>query len=272
MNESQKSYLAAAIDGEGHISIGRPKEKKTVNADWEYVCNIGISNTNKNYLNYIKNITNMGIIFNNSIATIKHKGRYEWKLQIKETVLFLTSILPYLIIKKEQALLMLKFRETYEIKYGRFDTIPQNISILRELIYEEIIEYNKCGPNNIYYNNNPMIKQKEYKQNKLLILSKEQKNYLGSIIDGEGSINITRPRNQSYNRDWPYTPYIGVGNTNIDLLNYLLQITNIGIIETNTKETLTKKKSWVWRIQMLEILSFIEIILPYFIIKKEQVK
>ena len=85
-------YIAGFFDGEGSITHNKKGYRIT------------ISQTNKEVLNNIKNYTGVGNIFKNS------KRRSHWKdswvyyiAKQSDVFLFLKNILPYLIIKKNEA-------------------------------------------------------------------------------------------------------------------------------------------------------------------------
>ena len=107
MNESEKAWLAAAIDGEG--TLGIYKKKKSY-----YQTIILICNSSLKFVEKAREITNKGSISIHS----RPKGylpSYEWHVSKQGDCLeILTAILPYLIIKREKAeriLLYLKFRK-----------------------------------------------------------------------------------------------------------------------------------------------------------------
>jgi hypothetical protein len=98
MAEHEKSWLAAAIDGEGTITL-HWKRKRSVPTG-----KILITNNSKKFLDYAKMITRTG--------TTRQKQRgsksYVWLVSNRaDLIAILRQILPYLIIKRRQAEILL---------------------------------------------------------------------------------------------------------------------------------------------------------------------
>jgi len=91
------AYLAALVDGEGTITITRKKKY--------FQCQVIVSNTS--YLLY-EHLTKLG--FSATIAK-NGNGRLYWRLHVTgyQTDELLNGMLPFLVIKKEQAELLLRF-------------------------------------------------------------------------------------------------------------------------------------------------------------------
>ena len=97
--------LATAIDGEGSLSVIRHRKTKWLN----YTPQIQISNKSKEWLEYF---SKLGF---QKIQPIKWKNRtyYRITMRNREKVLFvLKLIIPYLIIKRKQAELLIEFCES----------------------------------------------------------------------------------------------------------------------------------------------------------------
>lgn len=100
------AYLAGIIDGEGCISIAKCKQKE-YRDKFFYSLRIQVVNTNAEVIDWI------GRIFGASITIKKHKnytniGYYAcWRGS--KAVDMLVSVFPYLIIKKKQARVILKY-------------------------------------------------------------------------------------------------------------------------------------------------------------------
>ena len=116
LTETQKAYLAGLIDGEGYISLLlylRPYGKGRVYQ--QFACKFSVSNTNLSLLQTIRSWVGEGTIRLNKrpkLATEKEKGwkaSYLWVIYPSVMRYLLPLILPYLIIKKEQAELVLSY-------------------------------------------------------------------------------------------------------------------------------------------------------------------
>lgn len=126
-NETQIAYLAGIIDGEGSIYVQRRKTK----TGWSYFPRFQIVNTNRKLMEWIHK-TFGGLIYDKP----RNHIRSHWKMQIewfttrKLLDQLLPLILPYLVIKQEQAEIMIKFRESFKIKYYK-RKVPEEIQDFR---------------------------------------------------------------------------------------------------------------------------------------------
>ena len=103
----QLAYLAAAIDGEGSIMMLRRP-----NGRWRP--KIQISQTQREWLEDLHKIIGVGYIVEVSKkGTFKNdptrKYKDEWMLMVDSPKLILKELLPYLLIKRQQAVLLLKY-------------------------------------------------------------------------------------------------------------------------------------------------------------------
>jgi len=110
LKEAEKGYIAGMIDGEGSICLSLRKDKRHFN---QITPTIQISNNNKEMLEWIQNkLEGIGCI---------HKGKtncyiYEiWTPVIIEKLLY--ELLPYLLIKGDQAKVMLNFLKNKVNRY-----------------------------------------------------------------------------------------------------------------------------------------------------------
>jgi hypothetical protein len=97
--------------------------------------------------------------------------------------------------------------------------------------------------------------------------------YIGGLIDGEGSIMITKCKN---NRVTPYyTARIKISMTDIEPLEFIVNQTGYGKIKREVarkdKDKCHRKVIHLWHIYTKkECMEFAEMISPYLLIKKEQ--
>ena len=151
--ETEISYLAGIIDGEGYIGIDSSYKRK--NKPHNYQVRIGIANTNIKLLNWVKSIFGGWVGKKGKPKKSNHKQSYEWRLQAKKAEEIIKMIYPYLIIKKEQATIALKFRDTfgrtdsviYIHKKGRFiNSFPNpDLIPIRENLRKELLALNQRG-------------------------------------------------------------------------------------------------------------------------------
>ena len=149
------AYLAGIVDGEGSLCIYRvnpAKYNRYQTPNFRSVLNI--SNTKKELFDWIEeNFSNLNHKSKKHKRSIFKKNStherwiYEWVIQGHSLVDICTQILPYLVLKKRQAELILEFRSTYGIQKGFGSSTPLDGEILakREDIRVEMCRLNAKG-------------------------------------------------------------------------------------------------------------------------------
>jgi hypothetical protein len=105
---SKAAYCAAMLDGEGHISINAHLvPNKQGGKYWLIDCKVGISNTSVPLMEWL--VSNFGGKYYDGKQG-HNKICYRWYLDGYENMeKFILSMLPYMIIKREQAKIALEF-------------------------------------------------------------------------------------------------------------------------------------------------------------------
>lgn len=127
-------YAAGLLDSEGSIVISLNKKKN------DHSLMVHITNTNDIPLNKGKNKWG-GTVHLKTNNKLKRKPCFVWVLQGKTAENFLLSVLPFLRIKKEQALLAIEFQST-KIYSGK-KIVPEDIYKYREGIKLKISNLNQ---------------------------------------------------------------------------------------------------------------------------------
>jgi hypothetical protein len=131
-NDTQLSYLAGIMDGEGTFYIGNTKSK--------FNSRMYVVNTDERLIHWLKN-TFGGLTYKrNSLKNPQWKTKYEWIVEKAQIDPICRLIIPFLIIKKEQAELMVKFRSTF-IK-NRNTVLTDKIRIFRSQCLENMKKLN----------------------------------------------------------------------------------------------------------------------------------
>jgi len=136
------SYIAGFIDGDGHITIKKRNrdndQKKRYYAD--YSLEIGCGGTDFRSTQFIADFFKKG-----SLKVRPHKlcvsgQRLDFRIRKPEEVKeFLNGILPFLIIKKNNALIALEYIEGYKANIGGNDrSIPEEQIQYREVCYQKM--------------------------------------------------------------------------------------------------------------------------------------
>lgn len=138
LTDFQSGYVAASIDCEGTISLGRSVSRSGYLA---YTARVSVGNTNINLLLFLKEITGIGVIYPAKPRKKRRKLSYEWALRIDEIKEFLPCVIPHLVIKEEQGRLLMEFIATVDGN-GKSKEIDHE---LRNVIYHQMKELNKRG-------------------------------------------------------------------------------------------------------------------------------
>lgn len=133
------SYLAGLIDGEGCFSAWKywNANRDDCTPYWQYSCRVSITNTSLTLMH--KLVQNFGGSFLcKREATEKHKASYEWRPKGKNnTKSLILGVLPHLLVKMEQAKLLL---EWVDLGYGQQQRRDEIISILNVLNQKGTVE------------------------------------------------------------------------------------------------------------------------------------
>jgi hypothetical protein len=104
------AYLAGLFDGEGSVNIFKQSNRKDrINPG--YFLEISIGNTHKGVLQWV--LENFGgrLTQNAEQYTKRNHPTWRWRASSNEASEVLTIMLPYLVVKKEQALLAVEFQK-----------------------------------------------------------------------------------------------------------------------------------------------------------------
>jgi len=105
LTDIEKGYIAAFLDGEGHVSFCHDEISGRRHVYWQ----IAFNNTYKPVLQYIQSL--IGGRIQTRKRRINWKTSYMLYMRKQEVLNFLPQIVEYLQIKKKQAILLLEFLE-----------------------------------------------------------------------------------------------------------------------------------------------------------------
>jgi hypothetical protein len=140
MENLEKGWLAGIIDGEGCVTIEKFKGL--------YIPRVIVGSRSLPMIEKIRQITNCGFVKKKIDKRYKEQPIYvEWVANSNAIRKFLPEIVDYLVVKKEQAMLILKALDLLEKrkhtnrairdKNGRFHGTVKNNTFLKEL--DEIV-------------------------------------------------------------------------------------------------------------------------------------
>lgn len=105
-NNLRNAYVAGLLDGEGSFQIGRAPQNRS---GFQYIPRVVICNTNIDCINTLPHEYH-GFLTHQNSRQENHRPLHTWCLtQNKQLEQFILSMLPYLIIKKQRANIVLEF-------------------------------------------------------------------------------------------------------------------------------------------------------------------
>lgn len=138
------AYLAGIVDGEGNIGLFRRKAKPECGEIAPtFYAYLKVCNTDYRLLSWIRENVGYGAIH----VEVRHRARcrkvYTWHISSRPMEQFLRLIYPYLVIKKEQADLIFKYRATFDKSRECRKGVPPKILKLREQYCVELVNLHK---------------------------------------------------------------------------------------------------------------------------------
>lgn len=99
-------------------------------------------------------------------------------------------------------------------------------------------------------------------------MTETEKAYIAGIIDGEGSIMLTRFHSNQY-----HSPCISIASTDKELLYWMETVTNMGkIISKKNYNKEKHKDSFTYRVSYNDALILLKEIEPYLIINRKKLR
>ena len=147
-----RAYLAGFLDGEGTISIARIVDLKRGKQYPRYRAIFQIGNTVKAPLELFQNHYG-GTVTSTKRKKAQHLQFYVWRvLGGLELDKLLTDVVPFLIVKKEQAQLVIQLRERIRMtdlsrnNSGQLQALSQAEYQYREALYKRLKALNALSP------------------------------------------------------------------------------------------------------------------------------
>lgn len=132
--ETKHRLLALAIDTEG--CIGFTKYKLNDRLFYPY---LSFDNNSEKLCEYVRDLADC----DNIIYSRKNRSQFFWRPHRKDLLRLLSSIQPFLIVKRGQCDLLIEFMEDCYVGVGqRYKTLPSNIISRRNEIYSEMGKLN----------------------------------------------------------------------------------------------------------------------------------
>lgn len=127
LTEVEKAYIAGFFDGEGTITL-RKARRKTDPSRYSISPFLIVGNTHEGVINWLRETTGIGIVYGGTKPFKDYWARtWRWQVISNQARVLLVDLLPYLIIKKEEAEIVINFPK---MEKRRFD----------EAIYQKQVE------------------------------------------------------------------------------------------------------------------------------------
>jgi hypothetical protein len=142
--DTQAAYMAGIMDGEGTFYIGNYSGNRK-NGDKHFQTVIAVATTDKSLMDWLVNV--FGGSFRaytpKQMAKNCRKQVYRWQATSNRLLHICQIILPYLVIKKRQAEIMIEIRNTFNDEQnikGRQHTqnLPKGVLELRQQLMDEL--------------------------------------------------------------------------------------------------------------------------------------
>lgn len=101
-------------------------------------------------------------------------------------------------------------------------------------------------------------------------LSETDKAYLAGIMDGEGAIYISRKKDPTMKAGYGYRMCLGVANTDLPLMNWLVDVTGLGSVKPRKRHSTKHKQAYDWYLWSIQAYQFLKAILPYLKQKRQR--
>src|SRR5713101_2540787 len=131
MTKEQYAYLAGIVDGEGHLAIGRTNYRSKDHLVPTYMMVFTASNTSAELIAWLLNNVG-GKVYPKGHYYDAWKQGYTWQLFQKEIKDVCVAILPFVVIKREQVLMLLKYTTDDGRKAGTTGMDRLRIRLKRE--------------------------------------------------------------------------------------------------------------------------------------------
>jgi hypothetical protein len=115
-SDTEAAYIAGIMDGEGSIFLFQARTRNN-----RIAIRMSVSNTDLDLLEWIREKTGIGSIVTKPSKNPKHKNANWWQANAEAAEHVLTQILPYLVIKREQAEIALETQRRLRIPEMKID-------------------------------------------------------------------------------------------------------------------------------------------------------
>jgi hypothetical protein len=140
--EGDVAYLAGLIDGEGHITVARAFDRKSVNVS--HSIRVVVTNTNKPIIDWLSEMSHTAPVVKKG-AKANWKDAWNWQVTGRNAETLLRAVLPWLRIKRQQAELCLELRDLGRHAWSGRGGLDPELVAAREAIAQQVNDLNQRG-------------------------------------------------------------------------------------------------------------------------------
>lgn len=280
LSDVEKAWLGGVIDGEGSIFISKVAyDDRRRNRGFHYVPILSVSNSNKTFIYRVRDTIGKG-----SVALDKEKNprwKDKWQYNGSSGVLrgLLPQILPNLMIKHEVAERMLEYLAFVDsCPIDGFMEIPSGYYERLDTLYSAVKQLNEKGertfPNQLEnllsQPGNPNRRGPGSRTKNCRRMSDSERAWLAGVIDGEGSIFLSKVSGANYRRGFFYRPQMAVSNTSRSFLIRVGEVVGEGTVQLAQRGNGNWKTRWMYCAVAGVLRVVLPQIIPHMIIKRAQ--
>ncbi len=253
LTQVQLAYIAGFIEGDGCFYISRYFGKQS---GYVYEYRLAAYNTNEKIMLWFKE--NIGGWYRKVNTSTRWKKPFHWNIKNQEAIILVESLFPYLVARKEEAELWLKYAK---------DIIPNRTNKLtQETIDFRINLINKMREVRKYKNIVNIEDCKKYRLDTTKCIPTEiDFAFLAGLTDAEGCFRIHRHIKKN-KPNKVYATSLEIGNTNSLFFPWLIARFN-GHIHFNKSNDPAKKTAATWCVMSAQLRIILNNLIKYLIIK-----
>lgn len=281
LSDVEKAWLAGVIDGEGSIFLS-----KLTHGNWRYrrgfiyVPALKVSNSNRAFSNKVRDTIGKGSV--NFVEEKRSRWKDRWDYTGSGFVLrgLLPQILPHMLVKREVAQRMLEYLSFVDANPidGSRKQIPPSYYDRLDSLYLAVKRLNERGKNPstelseilLSQPHNPNKRGPGSRTSSCRQMREEERAWLAGVIDGEGSIFLSKVTHSNYRRGFFYRPQLEVSNSSRLFLIRVAEIVGEGTVQLAKKEPGAWKTRWMYAAVSGVLRVVLPQIVPYMIIKRAQ--
>jgi LAGLIDADG DNA endonuclease family protein len=255
MNEEQMlRYLAGYIDGDGCFRVNMTTQKSGTIV---YERSITVTSTCKDSINFLK--TFLGGNVTSQQKKGNRKKTYTWTVKSKLSYLIALKIKNFLICKRNQCELYIKYCENLS-KTNYQKVSIQNIEERNDLIYRIREDIHDCD----LLSKEQIQELKKYPM--IIEPSIDDYFYLSGLIDAEGCFRIVKRFRKSSN-SFIYNTELAIGNVKFSIIEWLFH--RFGGSLTFKLKNFPSRNFACWSIHSKSLVPIIKNVKDFLIVKKK---